>query len=71
MECKQNYSKMCGLFILQNTAIESEHAAKRFYENVWRTRGNIYYFHTRDVNKSMYNSKRCTLFTAVLKMKGF
>ena len=42
--------------------MESEHYTKVFLKNVWQTRGNIYYFNTHELNKSMYDSKRSTLF---------
>ena len=50
---------MCGLFILQNIAMESKHNTKLFYKKC----GNINYFNTCELNKNMYVSKRCTLFT--------
>ena len=58
---------MCGLFILQKLAMEGEHDTKPFYKIVRGARGNIYYFNTWELNKSVYGSKRCTLFTLFFK----
>ena len=61
LECKQIYSKIGGLFILQNIAMEKEHNTKLFQKNLWQTCGHIYYFNTCKLNKSTHDSKRCTL----------
>ena len=55
---------MCGLFILQNIAMESEHNTKPFYENIWEAGENINYFNTCELNINMYDSKDvpCLLF---------
>ena len=51
---------MCGLFILQNIEMESEHNTNLFNKNVRQACENINYFSTCKLIKSMYDSRRCT-----------
>ena len=69
--CKRNYRKMCGLFILQNIEMESEHNTKLFYKNVWRTCGNINCFNTCELNKSMHDSIKDVLCLLFFKDKRY
>lgn len=66
MECKQKDSKMYGLFIfyISEQSNGKWTYTKLFYENIWQASGSIYYFNTCKLKKSMYDSERCTLFTA-------
>ena len=70
MQFSRNWVRHLKIFsvfiIIQNIAMESEHNTKLSHKNVQQTHGNIYYFNTSELNKSMFDSKWCAFFTVFI-----
>ena len=68
LECKRN-SYMCGfIYTSEHSNIKSEHNMELFYKNLWRTHGNINYFHTCELRPLLVESSVDVIFYVVFLM---